>query len=223
MTTTPAFPTPDYVAPGTPEAAGIHNDTLLPNFDSYFRYNAESHGYEWNTQIDPRHENATWREITSAARDRMTSGNAHRVKTIGSLAHEYLTTEYLLNKLHKEFSEYKTKARNAINTIGDRLITESNDRQWCSEFDQIIDDVNSELPFDLQLPTRSKDYVVTWTETYTVTVERSETVHEMRDEDQAIDYVRENAEALSGWDLQNYSFQSCEWEHDNGDFEAEED
>lgn len=223
MTTTPAFPTPSYVAPGSPEASGISNDTLLPNFDSYFRWNSESNGYESNAQIDPRHENETWREVPSHARDRMHSGNENRVKTIGSLAHEYLTTEYLLNKLQVEFRDYKSQAQRAIYIIGERLLTEADDRGWCAEFDEIIDDVNANLPSYLQLPTRSKDYTVTWTETYTITVKRSECVSEMRNEDDAIDYIRSNAETLDFSELQYQDVLDCAWDSDNNDYEAEED
>lgn len=67
-----------------------------------------------------------------------------------------------------------------IKLIGERLIKEANDRGFCSEFDDVIDDLNSKLR--VELPTRRKEYVVT----QVVKVTRSITVY-ANNEEEALD------------------------------------
>lgn len=67
-----------------------------------------------------------------------------------------------------------------IKLIGERLIKEANDRGFCSEFDDVIDDLNSKLR--VELPTRRKEYVVT----QVVKITRSITVY-AKDEEEALD------------------------------------
>lgn len=67
-----------------------------------------------------------------------------------------------------------------IKLIGERLIREANDRGFCSEFDDVIDQLNAKLR--IELPTRRKEYVVT----QVVKVTRSITVY-AKDEDEAMD------------------------------------
>ena len=75
-------------------------------------------------------------------------------------------------KLVKQYRQLSIDADKAVNVISDRLITESEDRDWCDEFDKIIEDVNQELPMRFRLRTRERNYNVTWTETYMVTIQR---------------------------------------------------
>jgi hypothetical protein len=118
----------------------------------------------------------------------------------------------------------RAQAFDAIDMIGQRLLEESEKRGWCSEFDEIIDEVNSSMPGPFELPTRVKEYNVCWSETYTVTVHRSTTVS-ARDYDQACEIAAESDEYASAGDYEmrealgmgNYEFSD-----DNGDFEAEE-
>lgn len=110
----------------------------------------------------------------------------------------------------------------AIAMIGDRLIQESNDRNWCSEFDEIIDDVNSALPDWLHLPTRERDYTVSWTETYYITVSRSTTVT-ARTEEHACDLVSDMVGEADDYEMRDaLSYGNYEFSDDNSDFEAEE-
>ena len=68
------------------------------------------------------------------------------------------------------------QAHHAIQFIGERLIREAEDRDWCDEFDRFVESVNNEIPSRFALPTRRREYEVTWSETVTVTVDRSVTV-----------------------------------------------
>ena len=56
-------------------------------------------------------------------------------------------------------------AQSAIETISEVLIEQADNRGWCEQFDELTDDVNEKLPNWLQLMKRSKEYLVTWTET----------------------------------------------------------
>lgn len=80
--------------------------------------------------------------------------------------------------------------KEAIGIIGGRLINEANNRGWCSDYDRIIEDVNSEVASGWELPARNAEYEVTWTESFTVTVHRSATIT-ARDEDDAIEIAQE--------------------------------
>lgn len=96
---------------------------------------------------------------------------------------------------HDRIQELETvvsQAHRAVEIIGERLISESNDRGWCSEFDRIIEEVNQDLPGPFALPTRYKEYEVTWTETYTVTVDRSVT-YTAASEEEAIQEAKNEA------------------------------
>jgi len=71
-----------------------------------------------------------------------------------------------------------------IERIGERLIQEAEQRDWCSEFDRVVNELNGSL--HISLPTRSQDYDVTLT--YTVTVNWSVNA---RDEEAAISQAQE--------------------------------
>jgi len=93
-------------------------------------------------------------------------------------------------KLIRQYRQLSIDADKAVSVISDRLITESEDRDWCDEFNTIIDEVNEELPTQFQLRTRERNYNVTWTETYTVTVQRHANLN-AANTDAAIDMATE--------------------------------
>ena len=108
----------------------------------------------------------------------------------------------------------------SMEIISGRLNEEAENRGWCDEFDRIIEDVNSDLPGPFYLEKRQREYEVTWTETYTVTVHRSATIM-ATDNDDAISQVQDWDEADS-YDIKeaidngNYEYESAD------DYEAEE-
>lgn len=55
-----------------------------------------------------------------------------------------------------------------IAKIGEALITEANDRDWCEAYDRVIDELNADLV--MPLPTRERDYEVQIRVTYETTV-----------------------------------------------------
>jgi hypothetical protein len=74
-----------------------------------------------------------------------------------------------------------------IERIGQRLIEESNDRGWCNEFDEIIEEMNVDL--NVPLPVREKDFELSVT--FTVTGSRSVTVRAASLDD-AVEQFKEN-------------------------------
>lgn len=87
-----------------------------------------------------------------------------------------------------------------VTDLGNLLMREADNRNWCSEYDEIVAKANSNLTYEL--PTRGKEIDISWTETYTVTVTRSATIdsREGSEEDDAVSYM-ENEDALDEADL----------------------
>ena len=108
----------------------------------------------------------------------------------------------------------------SMEIISGRLNEEAENRGWCDEFDRIIEDVNRTLPGPFYLEKRQREYEVTWTETYTVTVHRSAIIMATADDD-AISQVQDWDEADS-YDIKeaidngNYEYESADY------YEAEE-
>lgn len=70
---------------------------------------------------------------------------------------------------------WRSHAYEAVQIIGETLMQEAENRGWCSEYDGVVDEINSVLPAGLALPTREQDYTVDWTEVVVVRVPRSMT------------------------------------------------
>ena len=196
---------------------GVHNDTIMPDLSSYFRMEGET--YQMNDRINPEVSEDRWNTCTRGTYTRFSDvGNR---MTIGKAIASFANIDYHREEWVKRADEKEAAAVKAIQIIGDRLIQESNDRNWCNEFDEIIDDVNRALPGWLQLPVREREYEVTWTETYYVTVSRSETVT-ARNAEHAVELIEDSGEADES-DLRDaISYGNYEFSDDNGDYEATE-
>lgn len=209
------------ITPETPASDNaIHNDTILPDLSSYFRMEGET--YQMNDRINPEVSEDRWNTCTRGTHTRF-SASADRM-TIGKVIASFANIDYNREEWVKRSNEKEADAYRAIQIIGDRLIQESEDRQWCSEFDEIIDDVNRALPGWLQLPVREREYEVSWTETYTLTVHRSTTVT-ARNEEAACELVGEMDVIGDADDYDLRQAISCgdyEFSDDNGDFDAAE-
>lgn len=196
----------------------IANDALLPDFTVYTRI-TETGDKQLNNKVNPQMTDEEWVTIPNRVYVNLTRTDS--TQTVGKLAALYASEAINMEGWVKKYEDARSDAIRAIAMIGERLITESNDRNWCGEFDEIIDDVNGALPGWLQLPTRERDYNVTWTEEYTVTVRRHATVT-ARSEEDAIRHVEDWEEAdeyeiRDALSYGNYSFIS-----DNCDYEVEE-
>jgi hypothetical protein len=103
-------------------------------------------------------------------------------------------------------------AHSAIETIGEVLIEQADNRGWCEQFDELTDDVNEKLPSWLQLMKRSKEYLVSWTETVTVQVRRSMTVTSSSEECAEED-ARELANGVELYEVQD-AINCGQWQSD---------
>lgn len=199
---------------------GVHNDTILPDLSSYFR--TEDGTYQMNDRINPEVTEDRWNTCSNGTYNRF-SATADR-PTIGKTVASFAQIDALREEWATKYSTVRDEALRAIAMIGERLITESDDRNWCNEFDEIIDDVNSALPGWLQLPTREREYEVTWTETYYLTVNRSTTVT-ARNEDHACELVGDMGLCGEADDYEMKTAVNCgnyEFSDDNSDYEAME-
>ena len=196
----------------------IANDALVPDFTVYTR-TTETGVRQINNKVNPQITDEEWVDIPNRVYVALTSTDQNL--TVGKLAALYASEANHTDSWVKRYDQARDEARRAIEMIGERLIDESNNRGWCSEFDDLIDQANSNLPGWLQLPERTREFEVTWTESYTVTVQRSICVEAKSEEhaqsiaddwDEAEEY--EITEAIRSG---NYSY-----ECDNGDFEVSE-
>jgi len=134
---------------------------------------------------------------------------------------QYFDSQDKRVKLEREFSEFKDAAFKLRDVVGERLIEESNERDWCVEFDQIIEKINEGLRWDLQLPTRQKTYNVTYREEFSVTVEKNMEITAASEED-AIEQARSNYDCADEYEISeavscgNWTFIEAD------DYEAEE-
>lgn len=150
------------------------NETQIGDFSSYFRWNEESREYEMNLRINPHVENESWIVVPSGVRDIIVDPN--RPPSVGKLIFLLADAFMSRNRAYQEKEKAVSETWQILETIGNRLIEESELRGWCSQFDEIIDEVNGQLPSHWVLPTREKEYEVEvevqgWiSTTYTVTV-----------------------------------------------------
>ena len=124
-----------------------------------------------------------------------------------------------LERANTRFTLRDTQFRDSIKTISDRLNEEARIRGWCEEFNRIINETNDLLPV-YELEGGEREFEVTWTETYLVTVYRS-VAYTAVDEDSARD-MAQNEETCDSYSLKeaigegNYEF------HDSDGYEVSE-
>lgn len=102
------------------------------------------------------------------------------------------------DRLRARLREAEQRHHADIETIGERLIREARNRNWCSEYDEIVQSLNRSI--SVPLPERERDYEVVingWVRvpfSYTVTVTAS-------DEDSAIEMAQDGDYLPDGDDL----------------------
>jgi hypothetical protein len=203
------------------EPTPVTNDTLIGDYSSYLRWSTEESTYQMSSKIDPRTEGeGVWTNIPSSVYDAIHPEGGGKTLTIGMLITRLSQQEQMHLAEVKAHNKLRAEAQGAIRIIGERLISESEDRDWCAEFDTIIDDVNGSLPAWGQLPDRTREYTVTWSEEYRVTVQRETTVT-ARSEADAISIAQEYDEA-DGDDVASAArYNGFTYDCDNSDYEAE--
>lgn len=110
--------------------------------------------------------------------------------------------------------------REDFNTVGAALLEEAENRGWCSDYEAFVERVQGSLSA-LELPERTSEYTVRWTETYTVTVSRSQTV-EARSAEDAVEAVDTEGEATADDLISAIRYDgSYEYDDNADDYEAE--
>lgn len=96
----------------------------------------------------------------------------HLKSIIASLKSDLVVARVDLDNNKKMRVEGREKHERDIRIIGEALIEEAEERDWCSQFDDFIEKVNNEL--SVELPLRQHEYdvemLITQTRTQTVTV-----------------------------------------------------
>ena len=104
-------------------------------------------------------------------------------RTIHELQKESMRRDKTIKELRFLMNDFEFKTQNAMTLISETLAEEANDREFCSEWDQIVRALNRELPDTHQLDERMKEIRVDWVERYLVEVPRSIVVTAIDDDD----------------------------------------
>lgn len=78
---------------------------------------------------------------------------------VARLTGERDTLTHALTRANERFEQRDGEFKASISTIGGRLLSECEDRRWCSEFNEIITEVNDDLPV-YKLPLHEKEFYV---------------------------------------------------------------
>ena len=108
-----------------------------------------------------------------------------------------------------------TVAERSFHLVAEKIREEAIEREWCSDYDEFVDDVNAEIArlggdkYGLQMQSSEHDYDVT----VTVTVRMTKTMSGKSERD-INDYVRENdswhdgIEITDGWELDDFDLEN---------------
>ncbi len=126
-------------------------------------------------------------------------------------------TQLALDNLKKMWEDLRRKYAEDMSIISERLIMEAESRGWCSEFDEIIEEVNNKLQGPFPLDTREKDIEVEVTVRGTVWATTTVTVR-AANEDKAAQMIADDPDSyfdanevltdhVNGW-----GFDDVDWE-----------
>lgn len=75
------------------------------------------------------------------------------------------------NERVEELQSRACKWERDFNCYAERILQEAIDRDWCSQYEEVMDDIRSNLEI-ATLPERNVEVDISWDETYTITVRR---------------------------------------------------
>ena len=104
-------------------------------------------------------------------------------RNIHELQKESTRKDQTIKELRFQAQDETLTTRNALDLISSTLQEEASERDFCSEWDRLVRDLNDQLPGTHQLDERSREWKVTWKERYLVEVERSLTVTAVNEEE----------------------------------------
>jgi hypothetical protein len=129
-------------------------------------------------------------------------------------------TQLALDNLKKMWEDLRANYAKDMETISQRLIEEAENRGWCREFDDIIDEVNDKLVGPCRLDTREQDIEIEVTVRSTVYATTTVIVR-ARDEDQAAQFLADEPDSYFDMNdvlsdhVSNWGFEDIDWEMTN--------
>jgi hypothetical protein len=104
-----------------------------------------------------------------------------------------------------------TRHADDIRVIGERLLREANARNWCSEFDEIVESLNRVL--NIELERRMKTFTVTVPVTITLSVEaqNSDRASDVSDALYGLErYITSNYSSVTGAEIERHEIEADE-------------
>lgn len=98
----------------------------------------------------------------------ITQGSAQDAELIANLRQLLDTQSFQLASVRESLRESRNRHVADIATIGEKLIGEANDRDWCEEYDTIVEELNGDL--HITLPVREREFTVEVSVVLTITV-----------------------------------------------------
>lgn len=123
--------------------------------------------------------------VAQAAELARLQAHIDQVEAMAAEGHAALVREQEVRAYHENQREIwrqnasrsEANHRQDIATIGDELRSQAERRDWCSEYDQIVESLNSQLHVELE--TRTRDYNVRLYTTVSVTASSASQAREM--------------------------------------------
>jgi hypothetical protein len=143
----------------------------------------------------------------------ITAGSAADAATIADLHAKLASATMQQDDLRSRLNEAQRHHRADIAVIGERLLSEAEDRQWCGEYDEIVEKLNSCLHVELQV--RKRDYTVRVSVQVDVSVSAA-------DEDEARDMAQRIARRAESAVDSTDGVATSEWDS-SYDYEINED
>lgn len=128
------------------------------------------------------------------------SGSAADAEAIRQLSAQVTGLRAEVDQLMSHLRSSRERHQRDITLIGTALMEEAERRDWCGEYDEVVEDLNHKL--SVELPTRTREYTVTYTLTVTVGVTA-------QNEDQAVEEARGTMDSIESRIDNNYAGTYC--------------
>jgi len=169
----------------TPPLPKVTNMRQTVEANGFFRRNEQGEN-EISGQMHPNGAPLDWVRSPARVAGMFTRPNINPGigEVIAALNNEALR----LDRVEAENRKMRDDRDRALGVIGMRLIEEAENRGWCTEFDEIIDEVNAALPDGWELPERKREFTIEIEVTGTIRTTTSVTV-EAKTEDEAREMI----------------------------------
>lgn len=140
------------------------------------------------------------------------AGSETDAVTIRELRERVASMAARIDDYASRLAESQRRHRSDIAIIGEALMSEANERDWCNEYDEIIDALNERVSYEL--PTRKRDYQVAVQATVYISVEA-------KDDEEARDKANDVARELESYVDRYEGVSTSHWDSEY-DYRVEE-